>query len=88
MKMKNLEYNENFENLGENQFGFRIPRMEKEKMNVSITVFVDLKKAFDPVNHSLLLKKLEIFGFRGPVLSWISSYLNSGTQFVLWKKRV
>ena len=71
MKIKIPNYIDEFKILGENQFGFRNRRstfdalvnvvenvrLEKEKGNNSTTIFLDLKKAFDIVNHSLLLKK-------------------------------
>ena len=46
----------------------------------SCGVFIDLKKAFDTVDHNILLDKLNFYGFRGLINQWFSSYLNDPTQ--------
>ena len=43
------------------------------------SVFIDLKKAFDTVDHNILLDKLN-FNFRGLISQWFSSYLNNCIQ--------
>ena len=36
--------------------------------------YIDLKKAFDTVNHRILINKLQLYGIRGHILDWFRSY--------------
>ena len=44
-------------------------------------LFIDLKKAFDTVDHDILCKKLELCGVQQRELSWFRSYLSNRKQF-------
>ena len=46
------------------------------------TILLDLAKAFDTVDHSILLKKLDKIGIRGPLHKWFESYLKDRKQVV------
>ena len=54
--------------------------LDKKKHNISI--LIDLKSAFDTVNHEILTSKLELYGIRGLGLDWIKSYLTDRKFFV------
>ena len=84
--------------LSNNQYGFRnnsttchalIDLHEQLTKSIddklcTIGVFVNLKKAFDTIDHSLLLQKLNRYGIRGIANSWLSSYLKERFQYVFY----
>ena len=91
-----LSYIEKHDLLSNTQFGFRqnlsteaallkltdfVHKGLTLKQNVG-TIFMDLSKAFDSMNHDILESKLEHYGFRGNVLKFLMSFVRNTTYFV------
>ena len=54
-----------------------------ENKNFALGIFLDIAKAFDCVDHKILLYKLQQYGTRGIALQWFESHLSNHFQFVL-----
>ena len=50
---------------------------------ITMGIYIDLLKAFDTVNHFILIQKLEKYGVRGLVLDWFKSYLINRKQYTV-----
>jgi len=96
--MKNRLYSflTKYKFFSENQFGFikgkgtedallKFTTLIYESLNnnlKTIAIFIDISKAFDSVNHNILLRKLYLAGIRGNQHDWFKSYLSNRKQIV------
>ena len=53
-----------------------------EKGEYTLGIFIDLSKAFDTVDHHMLIKKLQYYGIDGTALDWFWSYLSNRKQYI------
>ena len=84
------------------QYGFRKGRSTQQAIitlvdkitksqdigDIMITLLLDLKKAFDTIDHRILLRKLYSYGIRGTMLKWMESYFTDRSQYVVFDGKV
>ncbi len=56
--------------------------LEMDNMNTPISIFLDLSKAFDTLDHQILIKKLEYYGLNELSIKLMESYLSNSKQYV------
>ena len=62
--------------------------LQLDKKEVPINIFLDLSKAFDTLNHDILLRKLEYYGIKGIANNVFRNYLTNRQQYVSWNDTV
>ena len=91
-----INFFEKYNLLDDCQYGFRAGRSTTQAVmnhldyvyecldngDVIMSIFIDFSKAFDCIDHELLLKKLELYGIRGVTGQWFRSYLYNRQQYV------
>ena len=56
--------------------------LDLDKRKYPIAIYMDLSKAFDTLDHNILLNKLKYYGVKNTELSWFQSYLTERSQYV------
>ena len=94
-----MSYLEKYLILYDFQFGFRkgystemavsylVNKVAKalDNQDFAVSIFLDLSKAFDTVDHSILFSKLSHYGIRGISLDWFMSYMSNRKQYVYFQ---
>ena len=92
-----VNYIEKFYLFYKYQFGFRTNhstehalieivdqiRLSIDKNQLTCGIFIDLSKAFDTVDHNILINKLDHYGIRGNALNLFRSYLSNRKQYTV-----
>ena len=99
MHKRLMDYIERHNILYDKQYGFRKKRSTEmaiielttkrseaiDEGKLTAGIFLDLSKAFDTVDHSIIISKLEHYGIRGIALQWFKNYLLNSYQIVKFR---